>query len=145
MANPRVLKKAQLEIRHSMAGQVHEVALSNLGYLKAIIKETLRLHPSAALVPRVCLNNCKIQGYDMPQGTICRDHLTPFGTGRRICPGINFANANMEIALASLLYHFDWKLPVGLKPEKLDMTEVFGVTIRRKAELLLHPIPMFHM
>jgi len=48
-ANPSLLKKAQLEVRHSMAGQarVHEAALSNnnLGYLKAIIKETLRLHP----------------------------------------------------------------------------------------------------
>ena len=62
-----------------------------------------------------------------------------------ICPGINFANANMEIALASsLLYHFDWKLPVGFEPEELDMTEVFGVTVKRKAELLLHPIPIFH-
>lgn len=40
--------------------------------------------------------------------------FTPFGTSRRICPGINFANANMEIALASLLYHFDWKLLLGL-------------------------------
>ncbi|CAL4933499.1 unnamed protein product [Urochloa decumbens] len=183
MANPRVLKKVQLQIRQLMAGQaiVHEEALRNLGYLKAIIKETLRLHPPAALVPRVCLEDCKIQGYDLPQGTIIltnvwaisRDpkywenpdmfiperfevdcaldykgidfEFTPFGTSRRICPGINFANANMEIALASLLYHFDWKLPIGVKPEKLDMTEVFGVTVRRKAELLLHPIPTFHI
>jgi cytochrome P450 len=46
MANPSVLKKAQLEIRHFMAGQarVHEAAPSNnLGYLEAIIEETLRL------------------------------------------------------------------------------------------------------
>ncbi|KAJ1295516.1 hypothetical protein BS78_01G230200 [Paspalum vaginatum] len=183
MANPKVLEKAQLETRHFLAGhaRVQEVQLNNLSYIKAIIKETLRMHPPGSLVPRVCFDDLKIQGYDVPQGTtvltnvyaISRDpkywknpdmfmperflvdtafdykgfdfEYTPFGTSRRICPGMNFATANIEIALASLLYHFDWKLPVGVSPEKLDMTEVFGVTARRKAELLLHPIPIFHM
>jgi cytochrome P450 len=67
--------------------------------------------------------------------------FTPFGAGRRICPGISFANANIETALASPLYHFDWELPTGVKNEETDMTEAFGVTVKRKAELLLYPIP----
>ncbi|GJN04513.1 hypothetical protein PR202_ga22067 [Eleusine coracana subsp. coracana] len=66
---------------------------------------------------------------------------TPFGAGRRICPGTTFAQVNVEIALASLLYHFDWELPAGTKPEDIDMTEQFGVTVSRKSELRLHPIP----
>ncbi|KAK2985479.1 hypothetical protein RJ640_004330 [Escallonia rubra] len=65
----------------------------------------------------------------------------PFGAGRRMCPGIAFAQPNVELPLAHLLYHFDWELPNGMKKEELDMTEVLGMTIRRKHDLYLIPIP----
>jgi cytochrome P450 len=63
----------------------------------------------------------------------------PFGAGRRICPGMAFGIANLEISLANLLYHFDWKMLNGDKADQLEMTESFGLTVRRKHDLWLVP------
>uniref|UniRef100_A0A8R7TPT9 Uncharacterized protein n=1 Tax=Triticum urartu TaxID=4572 RepID=A0A8R7TPT9_TRIUA len=60
----------------------------------------------------------------------------PFGAGRRVCPA-TFSLADIKLALASLLFHFDWE---GPPPDEFDMTEEFGITVRRKAGLLLRPV-----
>ncbi|KAL3742657.1 hypothetical protein ACJRO7_018038 [Eucalyptus globulus] len=71
-------------------------------------------------------------------------HFVPFGFGRRVCPGIAFAVANIELLLALLLYHFDWALPNGQTPEELDMTEVFAATVTRKSDLYAVATPHRH-
>ncbi|KAK4801849.1 hypothetical protein SAY86_000052 [Trapa natans] len=63
----------------------------------------------------------------------------PFGAGRKMCPGVAFGLAHIELQLATLLYHFDWRLPNGMKNEDLDMTESFGAILRRKNDLHLIP------
>ncbi|XP_037480990.1 indole-2-monooxygenase-like [Triticum dicoccoides] len=63
----------------------------------------------------------------------------PFGSGRRMCPGINLAIANFELMLANLMYHFEWELPPGVETKDINMTVVFGLTVRRKEKLLLIP------
>ncbi|TVU36939.1 hypothetical protein EJB05_18896, partial [Eragrostis curvula] len=65
----------------------------------------------------------------------------PGGAGRRMCPGITFGLANIEMVLSSLLSHFDWKLPGDASPHELDMAESYGITVRRKTDLLLEATP----
>ncbi|GKC38508.1 cytochrome P450 71D11-like protein [Tanacetum coccineum] len=63
----------------------------------------------------------------------------PFGAGRRVCPGMSFGLANVELPLIKLIYHFDWKLPNGITCDQVDMNESFGVMVRRKTSLHLIP------
>ncbi|CAN6226494.1 unnamed protein product [Urochloa humidicola] len=176
MRNPRVMRKAQDEVRRVLHGQeiVTEESLSVLHYLPLVVKEALRLHPPATLILRECRSPCRVLGFDVPVGAmvlvnawaIGRDpsywdvpeefmperfenseidfkgtdfEFIPFGAGRRMCPGIGFGLANIDLPLASLLYHFDWELPEGIKPGDMDMTEAMGITTRRLSHLMLVP------
>ncbi|KAL4582834.1 hypothetical protein LXL04_007395 [Taraxacum kok-saghyz] len=67
--------------------------------------------------------------------------LLPFGAGRRSCPGRVFAMAIIEKVLATVLCKFDWSLPLGVKPEDVDMTETCGVANHKKVPLLAHGKP----
>ncbi|XP_019190678.1 PREDICTED: premnaspirodiene oxygenase-like [Ipomoea nil] len=61
----------------------------------------------------------------------------PFGSGRRMCPGISFSLASIAHSLAALLYHFDWEIPSGVSPNDLDMNEGMGIAVAKKEDLCL--------
>ncbi|XP_065880385.1 cytochrome P450 726A27-like [Euphorbia lathyris] len=71
MKNPRVMKKAQEEVRKVCVenGKLDESVIDKLKFLKAIIKETMRLHPPISLVPRKCREKCKINEYNIKNDT----------------------------------------------------------------------------
>ncbi|CAI0418511.1 unnamed protein product [Linum tenue] len=69
--------------------------------------------------------------------------LIPFGAGRRGCPGISFALAVVELAVANLVRSFDWELPDGVAGEDLDMSESVGITAHRRLPLLALPTIVF--
>jgi cytochrome P450 len=64
---------------------------------------------------------------------------TPFGSGRRMCPGYNYGLASIELTLAQLVHSFDWSLPSGVG--EVDMSEVVSLSLRRKAHLSLLATP----
>ncbi|XP_051123115.1 cytochrome P450 71A9-like [Andrographis paniculata] len=68
--------------------------------------------------------------------------LLPFGAGRRQCPGINFSIPLVELALANLLYRFDWELPPGMSRDDIDLEEAIGITMHKKIPLVLVASPV---
>ncbi|KAL3655319.1 hypothetical protein CASFOL_001105 [Castilleja foliolosa] len=58
--------------------------------------------------------------------------LIPFGVGRRGCPGIVMGLAATELALANLVYRFDWELPPGMKEEDINFDAIPGLTMHKK-------------
>lgn len=171
MKNPNVMARAQAEIRQISGNKplVTEDDLNQIEYIRAVIKETMRLHPPAPLlIPHESTTTAVIHGYEIPPKTklivnawaIGRDpqsweapeefrperfigseidfrgnnfQFIPFGSGRRMCPGMNFAMVTIELALANLLYRFDWKL----SGKEFDMDEGVGISTPRKNPLYL--------
>ncbi|KAL5544074.1 hypothetical protein UlMin_007858 [Ulmus minor] len=69
--SPRAMKKAQEEVRR-VVGKKPKIDIDDINkmdYLKCVIKETLRLHPPAALLPRATTTTVEIGGYNFPAET----------------------------------------------------------------------------
>ncbi|KAK8709918.1 hypothetical protein V6N13_060917 [Hibiscus sabdariffa] len=115
------------------AGDIHRME-----YLKCVIKETLRLHPTAPfLIPRQTSTAVELSGYDIPSD-VTR------------CPGMPFGVALLESLSANLLYWFDWAAAAAAaesesesETESLDMDEADGVGGNKKIPLRLLPISHF--
>ncbi|XP_065846857.1 cytochrome P450 CYP82D47-like [Euphorbia lathyris] len=178
LKNPNTLKKAQQELDTNVGSERHvqESDMNNLVYLQAILKETLRLNPPAALsVPHESMEECTVGGYFIPKGTrlmvnlwkMQRDpriweepcefrperfltthkhvdvrghnfELLPFGSGRRMCPGVSFSLQVMQLTLANLIHAFDISIPPG---EQIDLDGAFRINNQENTEIkvLLNP------
>ncbi|KAK7349601.1 hypothetical protein VNO77_07088 [Canavalia gladiata] len=178
MRNPEKLEKVKEELQQILTKgeQVEESHISKLPFLRAVVKETLRLHPPVPfLLPHKSDVDVELCGYMVPKSAqimvnvwgMGRDstiwenpnefmperfldseidfkgkdfELIPFGSGRRICPGLPLAYRAVHILLASLLCAYDWKLVDGQKPEDMDMSEKFGLTLHKAQSLRVIPI-----
>ncbi|XP_050241971.1 cytochrome P450 CYP82D47-like [Quercus robur] len=67
--------------------------------------------------------------------------LIPFGSGRRMCPGISFALQITQLKLATLLHAFEIATP---SHEPMDMTGKGGLTNQKATPLEVHLTPRFH-
>ncbi|CDP17825.1 unnamed protein product [Coffea canephora] len=162
LRSPEIKSKARDEIMEIVGKSelVQESDISNLPYLQSLVKETFRLHPAGPLLPRKAeiLVNLWAMGRDpslwpnpnsfLPERFMDRNidakgnhfELLPFGTGRRICPGLPLAHRMVHIMVASLLHKFDWKLEEEIKPEQLDMSEKSALTLHKAVPLRAIPV-----
>ncbi|XP_043711292.1 flavonoid 3'-monooxygenase CYP75B137-like [Telopea speciosissima] len=104
--HPEIMKKAQEELKEvvGMNKIIEESHLPDLPYLRALVKEALRLHTSIPLLtPRCPSQSCIVKGYMVPKGSMI------------------FVNA--------WAIHRDpkyWKNPLEFRPERfLEITDEF--------------------
>ncbi|XP_059077671.1 xanthotoxin 5-hydroxylase CYP82C4 isoform X2 [Cryptomeria japonica] len=77
--------------------------------------------------PEKFLNSGKaidVKGHDF--------ELIPFGSGRRMCPGMSLALVVIHYTLARLLQSFEWRVPEGAV---IDMAEGLGLTMPKAIPL----------
>ncbi|KAJ8748009.1 hypothetical protein K2173_014436 [Erythroxylum novogranatense] len=143
----------ELDIHIGKDREVKESDMHNLVYLEAVIKESFRLYPAVpTLLPhesmedwtRLFINAWKIhrdpQVWSDPEEfkperflTTHKDvdvrgqslKLIPFGSGRRMCPGISFALQVLNLTLATLLHGFEVETPSN---KAVDMREGPGLS-----------------
>uniref|UniRef100_A0A0E0CY10 Cytochrome P450 n=1 Tax=Oryza meridionalis TaxID=40149 RepID=A0A0E0CY10_9ORYZ len=180
LQNPPTMAKAREELARVIGSkqEIEESDISQLKYLEAVVKETLRLHPPAPfLLPHQAETTTQVGGYTVPKGTrvlvnvwaIGRDskvwsdpdkfmperflqsevdlrgrdfELIPFGSGRRICPGLPLAVRMVHLMLASLLHRFEWRLLPEVEKNGVDMAEKFGMILELATPLRAVAIPV---
>ena len=68
--------------------------------------------------------------------------LLAFGSGRRSCPRMHMATTTVGLALANLLYCFNWKLLDGMKEEDINMEEEAGLSLTTTKKTILNLVPI---
>ncbi|CAI9301314.1 unnamed protein product [Lactuca saligna] len=175
--HPNIMKKAVEEIEKVVGKDrlLQESDIPNLPYLQAIVKETLRLHPAAPMIPRQSTEECTVAGYFIPANTtifvnvwaLGRDpnhwenplefkperiqerqldvrgqhfQMLPFGSGRRMCPGISIALSLIQATLGAMIQCFEWKAGKDGNLITVDMEEGHGLSLARANPLVCVPI-----
>ncbi|XP_008801841.3 cytochrome P450 78A5-like [Phoenix dactylifera] len=161
--HPSIQAKAQQELDAFVGGRpVQDSDMPNLQYLRAIVKEVLRLHPPGPLLSwaRLAVRDVYVDKFFIPagttamvnmwaithDGTVWKDpwafrperflqedvsilgsdlRLSPFGSGRRVCPGRALGLSTVHLWLARLLQQYNWTAagrPVQLSAECLRLS-----------------------
>ncbi|KAJ9691404.1 hypothetical protein PVL29_013554 [Vitis rotundifolia] len=148
------MEKAQAEVRRVFDGKGN--ADEELKFLKGVVKETLRLHPSLpVLIPREGRETCEINRYEIPKKTLIivnawaigRVEAERFYPDRFLDSSIDYKGTDfgyIPFGAGRRMYHgILFSLPIIelSLAQYLDMTEALGLVVRTKLDLHLIPIP----
>ncbi|KAJ7953044.1 Cytochrome P450 family protein [Quillaja saponaria] len=135
-----LLREEQLAITKKKPGGAYLTLedVNRMSYGSKVVKETLRMSNVLLWYPRVALNDCKIEGYEIKKGWHVNIDATcihfdpelyqnpmkfnpsrfdgmqkpysfiPFGSGPRTCLGINMAKVTMLVFLHRLTRGYTW-------------------------------------
>ncbi|KAI3813021.1 hypothetical protein L1987_17734 [Smallanthus sonchifolius] len=124
LQNQKEMHKVQDELKQvvGLNNIVEEYHLPKLQHLDAVIKETLRFlsHDGAT--------NFDFNGYNST--------FMPFGSGRRMCPGVPMGEKMLVYLMASMLHSFDWTLPFDKTHE---LSGKFSFMLKKREPLIAIP------
>ncbi|KAL6131088.1 hypothetical protein ACLB2K_069466 [Fragaria x ananassa] len=93
-----------------------------------------------------------LEGGDQTSGMDVRGQhfqFLPFGSGRRICPGINLTMKMVPSLVGAMIQCFDWKVIPSKKMNNIDgvveMDERPGLTTPRAHDLVCFPVARFNL
>ncbi|CAA0818087.1 Cytochrome P450 71A22 [Striga hermonthica] len=83
LRHPSTLEKLQEEVRQVAKDKrdITDNDLAKMKYLKAVVKETLRLHPPIPLLAHEAREDIRFMGFDVPRGTMVITNVWAIGIG----------------------------------------------------------------
>jgi cytochrome P450 len=115
--------------------------LKDMGHVRNIFRETLRLYPPVSFLPRevtcpmdmrpwltqrnqdnwACPHSFDPDRFDDPANAdMVKQAWFPFGRGPRVCVGAGFAQQEVMTVIASVLRRYRLTVPAGFKPEPIS-------------------------
>ncbi|KAI3743140.1 hypothetical protein L1987_60843 [Smallanthus sonchifolius] len=155
--HPNIMKKAVDEIDQVVGKNrlLQESDIPNLPYLQEIVKETLRLYPTSPMPQRLSRKDCIVgefrpERFEDKQTDVRGQHFhfLPFGSGRRMCPGVSLGLILVHVTLGSMIQCFTWKAGKCGDLTSVDMEEGITISLPRANPLVcvpdarLDPVPL---
>ncbi|KAJ8446302.1 hypothetical protein Cgig2_005833 [Carnegiea gigantea] len=144
MKHPTTMRKVQEELRTLIQGKtfIDESDLSKLPYLKAVVRETLRLRAAGPLlIVREAIQKCSIQGYDILPKSLVFVSIWEIGRDpnfwsdpeifipeRFLGSSIDFRGQDFELIPFGA---------VGMTEDDIDFDVLPGITMHKKNPLCL--------
>ncbi|CAH1793199.1 unnamed protein product [Owenia fusiformis] len=139
--NPHVQEKLYREVKNLNPGNDVSNYMQHIPYMRAVVKETLRLYPVAALVSRFTPDDITIRGYNIPKGKLVNVCLYSMGRNEAIFgDALEFkperwlragSNKAPYSPFASIPFGYGVRMCVGRRVAELEMYLIITRVLQR--------------